>query len=174
MFGLLLLLLRLTPLAGLHAAEHMTINAVERGLPLRPAVVARQPRQHGRCGTNLMVVMGGLLFGFMVLENLRPWLPGVAESLFLLAWLLVLASQWRTFGRWIQLNLTTRPPTPTQLASGIRAGEDLLSQYARRPHPPPSILWRLWTSGLIPVLAGFLLANWPLERLTETLLAQLR
>ncbi|OGH96980.1 MAG: hypothetical protein A2039_04380, partial [Candidatus Melainabacteria bacterium GWA2_34_9] len=55
-----ILLLRLTPLAKIHAAEHQTINAIEKGLPLTLETVKLQPREHVRCGTNLMVLFIGL------------------------------------------------------------------------------------------------------------------
>ncbi|MER3495923.1 MAG: hypothetical protein C4320_03425, partial [Armatimonadota bacterium] len=64
------ILFRLLPLAGTHAAEHMAVNALERGEPLDPEVVARMPRTHIRCGTNL-AVGAGLFFGI----SETPWVP---------------------------------------------------------------------------------------------------
>jgi len=58
-FLLYLFLLRLTPLAGFHAAEHQVVHSIERGEPLVMRNVMRQPREHPRCGTNLVALIFG-------------------------------------------------------------------------------------------------------------------
>jgi hypothetical protein len=40
-----------------HGAEHMTIHALEAGLPLTTANVRRYPTAHPRCGTEFLVVL---------------------------------------------------------------------------------------------------------------------
>lgn len=42
-------------LFGYHGAEHKTINAFEAGVELTPAVVAKFPIEHPRCGTAFML-----------------------------------------------------------------------------------------------------------------------
>jgi len=51
-----------------HGAEHKTIHAFERGLPLDVAHVRRQPKAHPRCGTTLLVtvVLVGIVAGSIV------------------------------------------------------------------------------------------------------------
>ncbi|MGQ9848775.1 MAG: DUF1385 domain-containing protein [Aggregatilineaceae bacterium] len=44
-------------LFGYHGAEHKTINAYEAGAELTPAVVARYPIQHPRCGTAFLLTL---------------------------------------------------------------------------------------------------------------------
>lgn len=44
-------------LFGYHGAEHKTINAYEAGAELTPAVVARYPIEHPRCGTAFLLTV---------------------------------------------------------------------------------------------------------------------
>lgn len=170
-------IIRLTPMAGLHAAEHMTINAIERGLPLRPEAVRTQPRQHVRCGTNLMVLIFGIQIAWMSLEFIRPYLSPLGAGLYMLFWLLVIFSFWHRVGHWVQTWFTTRPPTDRQLASGIRAGEELLARYRAAPHPEPGLLWRLWGMGIIQMAGAFfltvMLVDFLFRLLPDSLLARL-
>src|SRR5262249_42286314 len=50
-----LIIFRLLPLSGIHAAEHKVVHAIERGEELTRENVRRMPRVHPRCGTNLVV-----------------------------------------------------------------------------------------------------------------------
>lgn len=141
------LLLRLSPLAGYHAAEHMTVHAMEQGLPLVPQVVARMPRVHMRCGTNLAV--GAAVFSLLASVPAGDW-----SDLTALLALVVMLGTWRRLGGWVQQHVSTRPPTQAQIASGIRAGEELLEQF-RAPGPRRlTLAGRLVTSGLPWVLLG--------------------
>lgn len=140
-----LLLLRLSPLSGYHAAEHQTVNAIERGEALTPEVVARMPREHPRCGTNLMA----LLFAGQLLI---PWIA--QEPLALLPTALVVATTWRKVGGWLQRVFTTKPARLHQLASGIRAGAALLDAYAANPTYRAGRWRRIWNMGLVQVLLG--------------------
>jgi uncharacterized protein YqhQ len=47
-------LIRISRIAGFHAAEHQTVHAIENGEPLVPEIVSRMPRPHPRCGTNIL------------------------------------------------------------------------------------------------------------------------
>ncbi len=142
-------LFRLTPLAGIHAAEHMAVNAIERGEPLVPEIVARMPRVHPRCGTNVAVA-STLFLGI----SQAPWIP--FPEVRLVVALLAVLFLWRPLGAWAQLYVTTRRPNRRQIESGIRAAEGLLARHAESGRAAPSIPARLWNSGLLHVMGGSL------------------
>jgi CBS domain-containing protein len=143
--AIFLVLLRLSPLAGYHAAEHQTVNAIERGEPLELDVIAAMPREHPRCGTNLMA----LLFGVQLL------LPLIAhEPLLTLPVVVVGALAWRRVGFYLQKFFTTKPARRRQLLNGRRAGEQLLAAHAARPGFRSGRWQRLWNMGLVQILAG--------------------
>lgn len=152
--------LRMLPLAGTHAAEHMVVHAIEREEPLVPEIVERMPRVHPRCGTNLAA--GAMVFLGVNQSSLIP-----DESVrFLVAVILTLAL-WRPFGSFLQAAFTTRPPSRKQVEDGIRAGQALLQAYAQAPHQPSTLGRRLWHSGLAGVILGSLLASLLLEVLSR-------
>jgi hypothetical protein len=140
-FLVLLLLVRFTTVAGYHAGEHQTVWAIERGEPLTPESVARMPRPHPRCGTNLVV-------GLMIFEILRDFSPHIA---FIAAVLF-----WRRLGTFVQLYLSTRPATRKQLESGIRAGKELLERYRENPVglAAAPLHRRIWNLGLLQTIIG--------------------
>lgn len=144
--------MRLSPLAGIHAAEHQTVWAIEKGIALTPENVAKMPRAHPRCGTNLMALMGLILIVF-------GHLPSFDKGTILIA-LVFIYFAWRDLGTALQLHLTTKPATRKQLESGIRAGEELLQKYQQQPNVPASFGMRLFNSGLLMSSAGFLLVQW--------------
>lgn len=141
-----LALLRLTPLTGFHAAEHQVVHAIERGEALVPEVLARQPREHPRCGTNVIA----LVFGAQLLLPLAPHPVLAAGSA------LLLFAGWRKLGWAFQHLFTTKPPTDRQVLSAIAAGRSLLAAYGVRPGYRASRLRRLWASGFVQMVAGFL------------------
>lgn len=146
---LFLILLRTLPLAGTHAAEHMVVHAIERREPLSYEVVARMPRVHPRCGTNLAV--GALLFtGFLSILTfeLGPILS-----------LLLTIALWRRVGGWVQYLFTTKPPTRSQILDAIAAGSELLANFRRSERLVPSLSQRILNTGLPWVLAGGLLIS---------------
>lgn len=139
------LLFRLTPLAGYHAAEHMTVNAIEAGRPLTEEAVAWQSRVHPRCGTNLAVVV---IFFSLAGEALAPsgtWLGIVA--------LAVVLSR-TSIGGLAQRLVTTRPPTRRELASGIAAGEALVRAHQHSLSEQGTLARRIWCMGLLQSLVG--------------------
>ena len=140
-------LVRLSPLAGYHAAEHQVVHAIERGQPLLTECVREMPREHPRCGTNF--VAAALLFSLG--GALTPLLGALAYPLGGLAALV----WWRTLGGWLQRHFTTRPATDAQLDSGIRAARELLVRHARSERNDTP-LGRLWRSGMVHILLGFL------------------
>lgn len=156
------LLMRALPLTGYHAAEHMTVHAIEQGEPVEPETVARMPRVHPRCGTNLAVAVA-LFLGVLSL----PW-PGGQETGVLLG-LLAALFLFRPIGSFVQFFFTTRPPTPAQIQAGVQAGKSLLHNYqtARRTRSGP--FERLVQSGLFHVLAGSFSASLLAAAITQAL-----
>ena len=163
-------LLRLSAIAGYHAAEHQTVHALERNESLVAGVVRRMPRPHPRCGTNIMAI-GLIQF------TLSPLLAGLlrldSESAFMLT-ALVNFLVWRRVGTWLQAVFTTRPASDRQLDSGITAGRLLLETFYTAPPVRMHPLRRLWCMGVLQNLLGLLLVTgggaaltWLLSRLSH-------
>ena len=177
-----MLLLRFFPLmTGYHAAEHQTVNAVEQGEPLTPEAVARMPRVHPRCGTNLLAFLYLTYLGVAVLVLLaaRPFARHDPASLmlFVVVFVIVFLLNWKRIGGWLQAHLTTRPATRREIESGIRAGKEVLRNHFRHGSmAPPRPLQRLWHMGLTQILLGALLMSYllqlvakPLDQLAQSL-----
>jgi CBS domain-containing protein len=139
---------RLLPMAGIHAAEHQTVWAIERGLPLVPEVVEKMPRAHPRCGTNLMALASLIIIIFQ-------HLPVINANTVLLTLLFVYLT-WRNFGEFLQEWFTTRPATRQQLESGIRAGRGILETYQQQPHVSVAFGTGLLNSGLALSVLGMM------------------
>jgi uncharacterized protein YqhQ len=160
--ALFVALFRFSWVTGFHAAEHQVVHTLEAGDDLRPDIVAKQPRVHPRCGTNLVAGMFLLLMLLSVekppfeVPLLQPLLRGIAE-LNPLAALLLTAFFWRRLGSWLQQHVTTRPANAAQLDSGIVAAEQLLQRYAARAGERLTFPRRLWNMGMVQVFAGYLL-----------------
>lgn len=144
---LFLLGLRSIPLAGTHAAEHKVVHAIERSEPLDPEVVARMPRVHPRCGTNLAVGLS-LFVGIAG----APWVQNF--EIRLVAAAIVTLFFWKPLGNLAQLLVTTRPPSRGQIANGIAVGQALLKTYRETGYEPTSAFRRLLMSGLLQVSVG--------------------
>lgn len=147
--GVFLMLMRLTRLAGYHAAEHQAVHALERHEPLAPSIVQRMPRAHPRCGTNLMAA-GTLFFTMMQLFQCVPYLDIGAPLFAALTTLMT----WRTVGVFLQERFTTRPASPREIESGIVAGTDLVNQYINSRPDRPGLWRRIWCMGLIQTTLG--------------------
>jgi CBS domain-containing protein len=147
--------MRATMLAGYHAAEHQTVHAIERFEPLTPEVVARMPRAHPRCGTNLMAAVTL----FLLLQCLYRALPGFDWSSAELAAGLTTLFTWRPVGAFLQERFTTRKANPTQLQSGIAAGAELMAKYLNSPPVRPRLWRRIWCMGMLQSLAGMMLVT---------------
>lgn len=154
---LFLLLMRQTPLAGYHAAEHQTVHAIERGEPLLPDVVRTMPRVHPRCSTNLVA---GLLLFYVVGTALVDALP--AGGSYLVGAVTAFAL-WRRFGAFLQTHFTTRPATGEQIESGIRAAQELfaardssvsVSTPRRVTSPVRTRFGRVWSAGFVQIFLG--------------------
>ncbi len=150
-FFLFLLVVRLTPLAAYHGAEHKVVHAIERyGYP--PREIAREmPRVHRRCGTTLLA---GILPAFLIAAPLLLVRPALAIVVVLLGW---------TFrypvGARIQQYLTTKEPSDKQLDAGLEAAYRLLDDWHRNPHRQLSPFVSLWHRGFIQLLTGVLISS---------------
>jgi uncharacterized protein YqhQ len=125
-------------LAAYHGVEHKAIAAYEQGID----DVASVPKEHDRCGSNLMLPMMLLSAGGTVLlERLveRPsaaaratvGLGGASLAVEMFAWSDrhhgdPLAEAFHTPGREIQRHLATKEPTPEQLDVGLAAMAEIL------------------------------------------------
>lgn len=125
-------------LAAYHGAEHKSIAAYERGSD----DVAAVPKEHDRCGSNLMAPMmllsaAGTLLLERLVENPSPaaraavGLGGASIAVELFAWSDrhhgdPLAEAFHAPGREIQRRLATREPTPQQLEVAAAAMREIL------------------------------------------------
>lgn len=125
-------------LAAYHGVEHKAIAAYEQGIE----DVAGVPKEHDRCGSNLIVPMMLLSAGGSVLlERLveKPsaavrgavGLAGASVAVEMFAWSDrhhgdPLAEAFHTPGREIQRRWATKEPTPEQLEVGIAALAEIL------------------------------------------------
>jgi len=165
-FVFFLLLLRLSPISGLHAAEHMVVHAIEEGEDLTLEKVRPMDRVHPRCGTNLFALV--LLVTFGGLYVLAPYEQAdrATGGLASLTFIVVVLLTWRWLGYALQRFITTKRPSDRQLAGAIRVGEELLAQIAEHPEARSGALKRIWNGALPRVLAGFLVvwgAVWAVE-----------
>jgi hypothetical protein len=139
-------LMRIAPLSGTHGAEHQVVHAIEREEPLTADVVRRMPLVHPRCGTNLIV---GLAI-FLTLQNMKELVPYGGTVVALLV-AMVFAMP---LGSLAQRYITTRQPSEKQLAGAIRAGEELLHRNAEAAYSTAKPFRRIWSMGLLQVMAG--------------------
>jgi CBS domain-containing protein len=147
-------LLRVSPLTGMHGAEHMVVHAIEEGEDLNLQKVRQMPRVHPRCGTNLLA----LLILLVVAQQFLASLGGVDEAtgviaLFLLVMIVLLT--WRRLGTGLQRWVTTKRPSDLQLTRTIEVAEELLEKIRAQPSARASAMLRLWHSGFPQVLLGF-------------------
>lgn len=147
-----LFVLRTSSLTGYHGAEHQVVHALERGEPLVPEVVARMPRVHHRCGTNVMAAVAVFAGLMTIFAAVFPkgwdvvWLSAVAAAITL--------RTWRNVGAWLQEYVTTRPPSSKQLETAIAAGRALREKYVRHGGGHPSRWQYLWNTGVLPMAMG--------------------
>ncbi len=160
-FGVAFLaLFRFGPLGGYHAAEHMTVNALEQGEELVLEKVSRMPRVHKRCGTNIAVVFFVL---WVALDAFR------VSQLSLAFLVLVLLLGRTALGGAVQQWVTTRPPRAHELANGIAVGRELVARYQPVAGRPVSLARRLWNMGVLQVLAGLAVAFAAVNALAQAL-----
>jgi uncharacterized protein YqhQ len=140
-------------LAAYHGVEHKAIAAYEQGIDDPSGV----PKEHDRCGSNLIAPMMLLSAGGTVLlerlvekpnslARVAVGLGGASAAVEMFAWSdrnhgAPLAEAFHTPGREIQRRLATREPTPEQLQVGIAALAEILRAEeagAEDPLPPPT------------------------------------
>jgi uncharacterized protein YqhQ len=125
-------------LAAYHGVEHKAIAAYEQGVE-DPASV---PKEHDRCGSNLLAPMmllsaGGTVTLERLVERPSPMaraavgLAGASLAAEMFAWSdrnhgAPLAEAFHAPGREIQRHLATKEPTPEQLQVGIAALAEIL------------------------------------------------
>jgi uncharacterized protein YqhQ len=125
-------------LAAYHGVEHKAIAAYEEGID-DPAGV---PKEHDRCGSNLVAPMmllsaGGTVLLERLVEKPGPvaragvGLGGASLAVEMFAWSdrnhgAPLAEAFHAPGREIQRRIATREPTPEQLEVGIAALAEIL------------------------------------------------
>ena len=125
-------------LAAYHGVEHKAIAAYEQGVD----DVASVPKEHDRCGSNLIVPMMLLSAGGTVLLERLVETPGTVAragvglggaslAVEMFAWSdrhhgEPLAEAFHTPGREIQRHLATKEPTPEQLEVGLEALAEIL------------------------------------------------
>jgi uncharacterized protein YqhQ len=125
-------------LAAYHGVEHKAIAAYEQGIE-DPATV---PKEHDRCGSNLIAPMMLLSIGGTVmlerlvdspgpLERAVVGLGGASLAVEMFAWSdrnhgAALAEAFHTPGREIQRLIATKEPTAEQLEVGVAALAEIL------------------------------------------------
>jgi uncharacterized protein YqhQ len=125
-------------LAAYHGVEHKAIAAYEQGID-DPAVV---PKEHDRCGSNLIVPMmllsaGGTVLLERLVESPGPalragvGLGGASIAVEMFSWSdrhhgSALAEAFHAPGREIQRLVATKEPTPEQLEVGVAALAEIL------------------------------------------------
>ena len=154
---LFLMFFRALPISGVHAAEHQTVWALERGLPLTVENVRQMPRAHPRCGTNLVALGGLLTIGIQHLPEITPnWILVVFVAAFF---------GWRSLGTALQTVFMTRPATDKQIEGGIRAANEVMEQYQAQPFAAAPLPLRLLNNGMIWSAAGMVLGLFVLDAL---------
>ena len=154
---LFLMFFRVLPLSGVHAAEHQTVWALERGLPLTVENVRQMPRAHPRCGTNLVALAGLLTIGIQHLPEITPnWILAVFVAAFF---------GWRSLGSALQNHFMTRPATDRQIESGIRAANEVMAKYQAQPFATAPLPLRLLNSGMIWSAVGMVFGSFVLDGL---------
>lgn len=146
-FLVMVLAFRIHPIAGYHAAEHQVVHAIERDEEITPEVVARMPRVHPRCGTNLAVAAA--IFSALAFN---PWFGNDRSAVFLGLFFTIML--WKPLGSLAQYWITTKKANAKQIASAIEAAKELLANYEVAPSRTPSPFQRIYTSGLLHVMAG--------------------
>lgn len=156
-----LLLMRLSPLSGYHAAEHKVIGAIEHfGEPTLERA-QMMPRAHRRCGSNLLAgVLPLLLFG----EPLWRINPLLAMAVVFFGWMFRFH-----LGYLIQAIFATKEPTPRQLEAGLAAGKKLLERWRKVEgvRLPPFVVF--WRRGMLQMFVGLIIGFSLISRIYQHL-----
>jgi uncharacterized protein YqhQ len=147
-----LVVLRMSPLSGYHAAEHKVVAAIEAYGDIQYEQVVEMPRAHPRCGT---VLLFGVIPALLIAYPLFMANPVAAILIALIGW----TFRYRV-GYFIQQYFTTKPPTPGQLKAGMEAGRKLMKLWQADPDRQVSIARNMWIRGLPQMIAGVLLGQY--------------
>ncbi len=159
-FFAFLVLLRATPLAAHHAAEHMTVHAIEHhGTDGWQEYVAEEPRAHRRCGSNLLA---GILPAMLIGLPLLPLFPPLGIVVAVGGWI-----YRQRLGYFLQNTFTTKPPTPRQLQKGIDAGLEVIEKWRREPTPVLPTAQVLWRRGMPQMAAGAICGVYVMGQVVE-------
>lgn len=144
-----LVLMRITPLSGYHAAEHKVIGAIEHFGELTVENARAMPRAHIRCGSNLLA-------GVLPLLLIAP--PLFAISNIAAVAVVILGWSFRFYtGFLIQQVFATREPSEREMRAGLEAGRKILRLWREsgdRAVPP---LVSFWRRGMIQMFIGMFL-----------------
>ena len=140
-------MVKFSRLAKYHAAEHQTVHAMERHEILTTRIVARMPRVHPRCGTN--ITAGGMIFSTVS----GVTLPYIGYELSGLIAVFCAIMGWRRLGAMLQHWVTTSPPGENEIESGIKAASELQQKFYSGEESPGR-LKRIWNLGLIQNSVG--------------------
>ena len=122
------------------------------------------PRVHPRCGTNLMALLILLLVSVQFLSSMDE----AAQVPALFALVVIVLLTWRRLGAGLQRWVTTRRPSDRHLAAAVRVAQELLTRARGRPAAGLGPLRRVWHTGFVQVMLGFLALaalaeyGWPL------------
>ncbi len=145
-FSTFLVVVRLSPLSGYHAAEHKVVHAIEQyGYPTWEAA-QRMSRAHRRCGTTLLA---GILPALLIAGPLATISWPLAVLVVLVGW-----TARYPVGHVIQQLFTTKEPTARQLRAGLEAGQLLLERWWRNPTQRIPPLQSLWRRGFVQMFSG--------------------
>lgn len=150
--GLFLVMLRSSPVAGYHGAEHQVVHALEQGRRLDPDVVAQMPRVHPRCGTNVLAAVTAFVAIVYAVSAFDPF--GAGTLIGSLVGAAVTLRTWRRLGDALQQRVTTRPPNRRQLERAIAAARELRERYASMQPAATTRLSRLWLTGVPQMAVG--------------------
>ena len=156
-----LVLMRISPLSGYHAAEHKVIAAIEHFGEATEEYARMMPRAHRRCGSNLLA---GLLPLLLLGEPLWRINPLLATVVVVMGW-----SFRFHVGYIIQAVFATKEPTERQLQAGLAAGRKILSLWresAGKRLPPMIVFWR---RGMLQMFGGMLLGLWLVQQVYANL-----
>ncbi|MFP3904436.1 MAG: DUF1385 domain-containing protein [Armatimonadota bacterium] len=146
-----LLILRMSSLAGYHAAEHKVVTTIERYGYATYELAKEMPRVHPRCGTVLLLGILPVLLVAIPLLYIEPvWALVVA----IVGWFL----RYHT-GFFVQNYFTTKTPTPKQLKAGLHAGNTLLERWREDPHKKVPWLKSLWIRGIPQMVIGLVIMS---------------
>jgi len=136
-----------------HGAEHMAVNAYEKGIPLEVAAIRQSGRcgtAHVRCGTSFLFAV--LIISILLFALINPWVETlwlkVISRIVLVPVIAAVSYEMTMFGgrhadnvlvrtiltpgMWVQ-KLTTRPPDDSQLEVAITALKQVVAEEETAP-----------------------------------------